>query len=207
MAYGSNTPWGLKPVRYKSGSPYMGAVNEYPIASAYATNIFTGDPVISLSDGTIGIGVAGSNARGVFMGVKYRKTDGLWYHEKYWPASQVTLGSQVALALIADDPDLVFDIQETNGSGAAGTALNLADVNLNANFYVGAGSTTTGLSGVTINNASEATTSTLNLKILRLSQDPRNLALGVTASAGVSFANWEVCWNTHELNSVGTAGL
>lgn len=203
MSYGVNAPWGLKPVRYLSGSPYTGTTNEYPIASAYNTAIYTGDPVISLADGTIGIGTAGSPARGVFMGVKYTDSSGVFQHKSFWTASTVTLGSANAMALIADDPNLVFDVQETNGSGAAGTALALADVNLNIDFYVQAGNTTTGISKVTINNASEAATATLNLKILGLVQNETNKVASTTAS----FRNWLCAWNTHELKSVGTLGL
>ena len=207
MAYGVNAPWGCKVVGYLNGSPYNGGFREYDIASAYGTAIYKGDPVISLSDGTIGIGVAGSPVRGIFMGVKYYDSSGVFQHKNFWTASTVTLGSQVAKAMVIDDPNVVMDVQETNGSGAAGTALNLADVNLNANFYIQAGNTTTGISKVTMNNASENTTSTLNFKILGLSPHRDNLALGVTASTGVSFANWLVCWNTHELKSVGTSGV
>lgn len=199
MTYGTDQPRGLVPVMYKTGAPYTGMVREYPIADAYATAIYTGDPVISLADGTIGIGVAGSVCRGVFMGVKYQGTDGIWYHRPYWPASTDTMGTSTARALIADDPNLVFSIQETNASGDAGTALALADRGLNANFVIAAGSTTTGITGSSLNNASELTTSTLNLKIMDLDPYPGNVV--------GSFANWLVCWNTHELMGVGTTGV
>jgi hypothetical protein len=90
---------------------------------------------------------------------------------------------------VIDDPNTVFSIQETNASGAAGTPLALADRGLNINFLYTAGSTSTGSSAVSINNASEADTSTLNCKILQLDPTPGN-AVG-------AFANWLVVLNNH----------
>lgn len=200
MAYGTNAAWGLLPVRYKNGTPYNGATNQYNIASAYATALYTGDPVVTLSDGTIGIGVAGVACRGVFMGCKFTDTTSTYKILPYWPAAQTLLTGSTCEALIADDPDLVFNMQETNGSGAAGTPLALADRGLNINFYIAAGSTRTGLSAASIDNATEATTATLNLKILDLTPYPGNVV--------GSFANWLVCWNNHQLMAgTGTSGV
>lgn len=205
MAWNVNAPFGLRPVRLTDGSPWNGALNQYNIASAYATSIFTGDPVTTLADGTIGIGVAGAACRGVFMGVKYVTAAGVIVPGggsggAYWPASTTLATGTQAIALIADDPNLVFSVQETNGSGAAGTALALADRNLNINFAVGTGNTATGQSGASINNTTEFTTATLNMKILDLDPYPTN-AVG-------SFANWLVAWNNHEFKGgTGTAGV
>lgn len=199
MSYGTNRGNGCKPIRYLNGSPWNGAQNGYPIASAYATAVYQYDPVISLADGTIGIGVAGSPVRGVFTGVQFTDTTGTLQNLPYWPAAQATFSSANATAFIEDDPNLVMTMQETNGSGAAGTALALADVGLNINFYVQAGAAPSYISGTTINNASEATDATLNLKIMGLDPYPGNVV--------GSYANWLVTWNTHELKSVGTTGV
>ena len=199
MAYGTNAAQGLVIVGRIDGSPWNGAVREYPIASGYATAIGTNDPVISLADGTIGIGVAGSPARGVFLGCKYTDTSGVFQRKPNWVASTTVLTGTVPIALVADDPNLLFDVQETNGSGAAGTALALADRNLNIDFLIGAPNARTGISTTSINNATEAATATLNLKIIGLSPRPGNVV--------GSFANWLCAWNTHELKSVGTTGL
>ena len=46
MAYPTvDAPYGLKPVKMISGSPYTGVTRQYRIASAYNTNIFYGDVV------------------------------------------------------------------------------------------------------------------------------------------------------------------
>jgi hypothetical protein len=63
---------------------------------------------------------------------------------------------------VDDDPNTLFEIQDLN----SGTALTVADVGLNVDFVVAAGNTTLGTSGVTLNNATEATTNTLDVKIV-----------------------------------------
>ena len=200
MAYGTNAPWGLLPDRYANGSPYTGTTNQYNIASGYATSLFTNDPVTTLNDGTIGIGVAAAAIRGIFMGCKYTDTLGSVKFYPYWPASTTVQTGSTVVALVIDDPNIVVNMQETNGSGAAGTALALADRGLNADFYVGAGNTTTGLSGTTLNNATEATTATLNMKILDLTPVPGNVV--------GSFANWLCTINNHQFKGgTGTAGV
>lgn len=189
MAYGTNAPNGLRPVRKLDGSCWTGQMTSYPVASGYATAMFTGDPVTVLADGTLGIGAAGAAIVGVFQGVEYIDASGNPVYSPNWVASTATLGAAPARAMVIDDPDVVFTIQEDNGAGAAGTPLALADVGLNANFAVGTGNAATGLSGATINNTTEAATATLNLKILGPDQYQGN-AVG-------AFANWLVKINNH----------
>jgi hypothetical protein len=199
MSYGVNKPCGLMPLRYLNGSPWNGAQNPYPIASGYVTAIYLYDPVITLNDGTIGIGVAGSPCRGVFLGCQFTDTSGTLQNLPYWPAAQAVFQTANATAFILDDPNVVLTMQETNGSGAAGTPLALADVGLNINFAVAAGAAPDYISGTSINNTTENTTPTLNMKILGLTASPGNVV--------GNFANWDVTWNTHQLKSVGTDGV
>lgn len=204
MTYGVNAPMGLQPVRKLDGSAWSVSENSYTIASTYNTSIYTGDPVTMLSDGTIGIGVAGSPCLGVFWGVKFQFTAPQANGQKfafspYWPASTTLPSGTVAEAMIIDDPNVVFNIQETAADGTAGTPLALADVNLNINFVTRAGSTATGQSATSINNASENTTITLNLKLLGLTPQPGNVV--------GNYANWLVTWNNHLYKSQGTTGI
>lgn len=198
MSYGTNAPKGLEPVRMVDGSAWTGALNSYQIASTYATALYTGDPVTVLADGTIGVGVAGSAIVGVFQGVKFTDSTGRVRFEKYWPGNPGILTGSTVEALVIDDPNVVFTIQETNNLGAAGTPLALADRGLNANFLYTAGSAATGMSAASLDNTTEATTSTLNLKILQLDPTPGN-AVG-------SFANWLVMINNH-LYRGGVTGI
>ncbi len=189
MAYGTNAPNGLIPVKKLDGSAWTGATNSYQIANTYATALFRGDPVTRLADGTIGVGVAGSAVLGVFWGVKYTDSTGTVKFMNYWPGNPGVLTGSTVEALVIDDPDTVFSVQETSGTGTAGTPLALADRGLNINFLYTAGSTATGQSAVSINNATEADTSTLNCKIIDLDPTPGN-AVG-------NFANWFVTINNH----------
>lgn len=198
MAYNTNAPMGLKPVRYMNGGIYSGKANKYLITSAYATNIGQWDPVMSLSDGSVGIGTAGSPARGVLEYVEYFTTGGAYVKSPNWVASTVAKTGTQVFAYVHDDPTILMDVQETDGSSGAGTPLALADINLNINFVIGAPNSF-GISTTSINNTTEQTTNTLNLKLVGLSDYPGN-AVG-------NYANWFVTWNSHELKSTGTTGV
>ena len=198
MSYGTNAPNGFIPVKKLDGSAWTGATNPYQIASTYATALDRGDPVTTLADGTLGVGVAGATCVGVFWGVKYTDSTGVVKFMNYWPGNPGVLTGSTVEALVIDDPNTVFSVQETNASGAAGTPLALADRGLNINFLYTTGSTSTGQSAVSINNATEADTNTLNCKILQLDPTPGN-AVG-------SFANWLVTINNHFYRG-GTTGI
>jgi hypothetical protein len=198
MSFGTNAPAGLQPVRKLDGSAWTSSLNSYQIASDYASTLFTGDPVAVSSDGVLVRGVAGSAILGVFQGVKYIDSTGTAKFQAFWPGNPgVQTGSTVE-ALVLDDPNVVYTIQETNGSGAAGTPLALADRGLNANFLYTAGSTATGQSAVSLNNATEADTNSLNLKIIALDPTPGN-AVG-------AYANWLVMLNSTQYRT-GITGV
>lgn len=201
---GTNAPFGLRPTRTNSSAQVTEMTNQYYIADDYNTAINYGDPVTMLSDGTIGIGVAGSPCLGMFAGCKFQTASpgpsGLQYNfSPNWPASQSIRTGTVCEAMVIDSPDVVFEIQESNGSGAAGTPLALADRNLNINLYIPAGNAL-GYSQATINNASENTTPGLNMKILDLAPIPGNVV--------GNFAVWLVMWNNHLFKGgAGTTGI
>lgn len=187
-----DSPFGLRPVRHLSGAPWNGQVRRYLLPSSDTSNRFIGDPVTLGGDAgasglvvngvpawglaTVAIGVAGSPWVGVITGFEITPTD---LSIRYGPASANRI------ALVCDDPNVIFEIQEVSG----GTALTSAEVGLNANGVAGTGSTTTGLSGWELNNSGEATTNTLNLKILGLVQREDN-------DYG-EHAKWEVLINDH----------
>ena len=84
------------------------------------------------------------------------------------PTSRDTLGYGAALTaytlFVDDDPNSLFEVQDVS----SGTALTVNDVGLNANFVVAAGSTYTNQSGTTLDNTTEATTNTLDLKLVEV---------------------------------------
>jgi hypothetical protein len=180
-----DTPFGLRPVRYLSGAPYNAAVNHYSTATGDSTAIYIGDPVIlsgtsqtinGLVYSDVDQAATGDVIVGVVVGVMPITRDSLLYRA----------ASTQRILLVADDPNLVFEIQEVSG----GTALAANDIGLNANFVVAAGSTYTGMSGVELNNATEATTNTLDLKIVGLANRTDN-EIG-------EHAKWLVRINRHQ---------
>lgn len=196
-----DSPFGLRPVRYLNGAQWNGQVRRYLIDSGDGTAVFIGDPVkLAGSAGLSGAVVngipaaglptviqaaAGNVCVGVVVGFEPLQTDLSVLHR---------VASTSRIALVADDPNIIFEIQEVSG----GTPLAATEVGLNVNFVVAAGSTVTGLSGVELNNAGEATTDTLNCKILGLVQRPDN-------DYGDS-AKWEVLLNAHAFRN-GVTGV
>lgn len=170
-----DTPRGLKPVRYMSGAPYNGAVNAYSTATGDGTAIFIGDPVIISGTAQTINGViyqdvdqaaTGDVIVGVVVGVDPMLGSGAGGRD----STIHRAASTQRILYVADDPNLLFEIQEVSG----GTALTANDIGLNANFVVGTGNATTGLSGVELNNATEATTNTLDLQIVGFANRPDN---------------------------------
>lgn len=132
MADKQNAPYGLKPACSITGGAWTEKTNVYYIAASangattYATNIFTGDPVIwnpaiaHLGSGTIaryGFNTDGNDAGnavpvlGVFWGCEYTLATGELVKSSYWPGGvAVQAGSQIK-AYVIDDPMVVYDIQ------------------------------------------------------------------------------------------------
>lgn len=158
----ADTPAGATPVAHRNGAPYNGAFRVYSVAAGDGTALMIGDFVKLAGTGqTIGGRVLSDVVRaatgdvmvGVVVGVKPDTQDSLRYRA----------ASTLREVYVADDPDLIFEIQE----GSSGTALTANDISLNCDFVVAAGSTVTGLSGTQLNNATEATTNTLDLHLVQ----------------------------------------
>jgi hypothetical protein len=175
------TPYGFRPVNLQGGRVYAGAFRQIPIASAYGTAIYMGDPVKLVSGGTVekDTGTTALTPVGVFVGVAYTSaTLGYWQQDQYWPAGTVAAD---AMAYVVDDPFAIFQIQ-ANGSLAA-TALGL-----NAAIVQTAGNAQMKLSRITLNSASEATTDTLPLRIV-------DFVRGGGSTPGDAYTDVLVQWN------------
>lgn len=192
-----NRPFGLSPVKHLIGGACVGQGNIYSIAAGYATALAIGDPVISSgtadANGVPGIALAAATGaiRGVIVGLG--TAEGLIAN----PAnlySTIRPASDAAAwyALVIDDPDVIFEVQEIG----TGTALTADAVGLNTNLVVGTNNGYT--SGWLLDNATEATTSTLQVRLMGLVRRPDN-AFG-------AYAKWLVKINNHELRA-GTAGV
>lgn len=173
----ANVAFGLKPVRYASGAPYNGAVNSYFVPATDSTPLFIGDPVIIAGSADPATGAStitrataagGNRITGVVQG--------------FVPSpSVVSVGYRAAstdcYVLVADDPDLLFEIQED----AVGGALALASIGLNADLIAASGSTTTKRSGFQLDTSTAATTATLQLRIERFVNRADNEAASANA--------------------------
>ncbi len=177
----ANAPSGLTPVGTTGTGPYSGNVRQYSVPASDGTALFIGDPVKIAGTGQFINGqtftdviqaATGDVLTGVVVGFLAETRDSLLYRA----------ASTQRIALVCDDPNALFEVQQVSG----GTAITANDIGLNVNFVVAAGSTVTGKSGVTLDNTTEATTNTLDLKIVgmvnRADNDP-GTAVGTGADA------------------------
>lgn len=194
----ANRPSGLSPVKHLITGNFNGQGNIYQIAAADTNGYAIGDPVASSGSADtngvpgITIGVAGSALRGVILGLG--TSEGGIFNPLNLNSTVRPAAAQATdwYAIVADDPNIIFEVQEIG----TGTYLTAASVGLNANLIAGANNGFQ--SGWLLNNVGAATTSTLNVRLLGLSRRIDN-AFG-------QYAKWLVKINNHEL-SAGTAGV
>jgi len=208
----ANRPSGFTPVSYLNGAPWNGQARVYSIAATYGTALYIGDPVISSGTadayGIAGVAIgAGSGAlRGVIVGLFDSGSTtgspggvtvgGIFDANKvYRPASN----ANVWYAAVVDDPNVIFELQEESN----GTALAATEVGLNQISLIGTGNGY--LSGWLLRSATgatPATTATLQLRLLGLSQKPAG------TNVFGAYAKWLVQINVHELgHGTGAAGV
>ena len=194
-----NAPFGMRPVRFANGTPYNGSFNYY-FATGATGVIAPGDPVIingtsntteingfapgMLPGCQIALDGAGDPITGVCIGVLPSTNASLPYRET----------STDRVIMVADHPDLVFQVQQDAGGTIATT-----DVGLFVVLVAATASTVYGRSKWVINAATApATTVTYQLYLERLAPLPGN-AIG-------DYAIWEVTINNHQRANVGDAG-
>ena len=197
----NDTPLGLVPIRHSNGAPYNGAYSEYYIASDYSTALGVGDPVVIMGTSnsaaykgnapgtlpTINKATAASTNRitGVIVGFNLLPTD----LSKTYNAVDTE-----RIAYVADDPDLVFEIQEDSDTStltadAVGGSASLV--------FTHSVSTTSGKSGVELDSSTLHATNVLQLRVMRLINRVDN-EIGDNAK-------WEVTINLHTQRN--TAGI
>jgi hypothetical protein len=186
--------FGLRLARSGNGSDLQNMQNKYRIASGYGTAIFQGDMVKVVTGGGIERFADGDSGPilGVFNGCRF--TDPSTSKERFsnhYPASTAAADIE---AFIIDAPHAVYEIQAEDTFPVADLFGNFDIVNATA------GDTVSGISRAELDVTTGATTATLPLKAIDISQDPEN--------SDVSSANTNVIVmiNNH-LFSAGTAGL
>ena len=178
MAYPTvSAPYGLKPVNLIGGQVFAGSTRLMQIASGYATNIFYGDLVKRISDGTIekDTGTTTATPTGIFLGVQFTNgSTGQVQQQQFYPASQsIKSGTQI-FAVVADDPDTLFQVAVVSGTTTI-SGVGITAIGNNATLVQNAGSTTTGNSAVAILD-STATTNTLPIRIIDVVRDTATAA-------------------------------
>jgi hypothetical protein len=145
----TNAPFGFICAKHPSG---QSRANEYQITSAYAVNIFQGDPVklttdgviqLATSDGTRTGTVDGIEVLGIFGGCSYVDSTGKPNWSAYWPAS--TVATEIK-AYVYDDKENIYEVQ-------ADGSVDAVDIGSQADwtgFTAPGGSTATGRSLATL---------------------------------------------------------
>jgi hypothetical protein len=187
-----DNPNGLTPVRYVGGGKYNGATNRYYVP-ATDTNaaVYVGGLVKLIggadADGipTVTGNVATANpVCGVVVSVEPVTADSLTYRAN----------STARYVNVADDPDLLFEVQEdgTTVATVAGATARLTGFT--------SGSTVTGRSAIEISTSDISETSDVDddVQLIRMVQRPDN-------AAGAN-GRWLVRLNLHQY-SYGTVGV
>jgi hypothetical protein len=150
----TSAPFGFRASFHNSGQIRPKA---YTIASTYAANIFSGDPVKLVDAGTVQLGtsdgtrsgtVDGISLLGIFAGCQFNDSLGKPTVSPYWPSG--TTATEI-IAYVYDDPETLFNVQYSN-PGTPGTTTMQTAVGEEMDWVVASpgGSTSTGLSNTQI---------------------------------------------------------
>jgi hypothetical protein len=175
---------GFRPVKTITGAPYNGQANVYFVPASDATVIMVGDAVKLLGDARAASGVptvtrisaatdipVGIVVGILFSGIGNEPTNIPPVNDLNTPVYRRTLTDRYLL--VADDPNLVYEVQLAGAGPSAATVT--AAVGLNGQFTVTAGNTASGSSGQQLDSAGQATTATLPLKIVGFPNRPDNI--------------------------------
>lgn len=187
---------GFRPVKSITGAPYNGAANVYFVPASDSTVIMVGDAVKLAGDARAATGVAtvtraGATdvAVGIVVGILFTGVGDTGnipsVNDLNTPVYR--RASTDRYLLVADDPNLVYEVQYAGTSVAAATIT--ANVGLNGQFTTTAGSTVSGSSGMQLDSAGLATTATLPLKIVGFPNRPDNVPGDVYFSYYVKLNN------------------
>jgi len=199
----TDAPFGMRPVRHRNGAPYNGAFRAYSVIAGDSTALFIGDAVVKTGSanatainghlpGTLPTVIRatagdGNAITGVVVGVEAETRESLPYRA----------GSTARVVYVADDPELVFHIQDDGGG-----TLSEATVGLNANLiFTTSGSTATGRSGMELDGG------TTDGPDADASNQLTILGLAALVNNELSdYAVWEVVINQHT-EATGAIGI
>ena len=163
-----NFPFGLKPVRDRSGRAWNGAAEAFPVLASDSTALAVGDPVQLAGSSLNGrptvtraTAAGGNFIFGVVIGMG---NDPVALRAGYRAASTL---SEV---LVCTDPELLFEIMADDDAAT----LAATDVGLNADLIAGSADLVNRVSGFMLDTSTKATTATLQLKIEGIVNDGLN---------------------------------
>lgn len=199
----TNAPFGFRDFQGNIGGASPNAAQIVrQIAYNDTTKIFNGDPVKSLSTGYVAqwtASTAVSQLAGIFVGCSYLSVAyGNTRWSRYWPGADVASGSIVSAYLVPCNlaaPGL-FMVQ------SSGTAFSIADIGANADVTIGTGSTATGQSGASLDQATLAGTATLPFRIVGLYSD-----YGPPGSSGTEAASYNWAIVAANVAGAGSTGI
>lgn len=169
-----DNPHGLAPLgRTLSGG--LPTIETFLKAVGFGTALFIGDAIARAADGSINKTITPGTT--LYSGVNLT----------YGAASTATEH------LVMTSPDALFEAQDNNDTDGFAAA----DMGLNVNLELNAGSAVTQVSGHELDESTIDVTATLDVKLLRLLGNPDN-AYG-------AYGRYEIMFNKHRMapNSVG----
>jgi len=178
MAYPTvSAPYGLKPVNLIGGQVFAGSTRNMEIASGYATNIFYGDLVKRVAGGTIekDVGTTTATPAGIFLGCTFTNgSTGQVQFQQFYPASQSIKSGTTIFAVVADDPDTLFQVAVVSGTTVI-SGVGITAIGNNATLVQNSGNATTGNSAVAILD-STGTSGSLPIRIIDVVRDTETTA-------------------------------
>lgn len=151
-------------------------IEQFTKAASYGTAIFIGDAVARAADETIDKAITPGTTN--YSGVSLN----------YGAASTLTTH------LVSTSLDALYEAQDNNDTDG----FVAADMGLNVNLELNAGSATTQISGHELDESTAQTTNTLDVKMLRL--------FGVPSNEYGSYSRIEIIFNKHRM-APGVAGV
>lgn len=157
---------GLRPYTSLTGtSPGNVPVLEFSIEAGTSSDIFEGDIVQPLADGSIIACTAVTDALllGVFTGCEYTNTSG----QRVWSNSyQETITGEDTVAFVTCDPFQLYKVAISDSD--VNTTLTRADIFLNYDIEYNAGNATSGLSGMTLDSGTAGVTTPAQVRLVGL---------------------------------------
>lgn len=191
----TSAPFGFRLARQPS---VHGVPRRFPIASGYAANIFSGDPVslagTATGEGTIELStldgsrtgtIAAMPILGIFLGCEYTDSTGKPVKSAYWPTGTTQLSGTTAWAIVAEGDQNEFEVQ-------ADGAIALSDIGTQCDWVNGSspyGSTYTGIASAMVSATPVADNSSGGFQIIDFVEDGSNTAGDTYTRVIVRIAN------------------